>query len=70
MSLAKDSTDAIVPAQIAVNQGMVALSLLQMSSSDGLSASGRALLQNQDVQKNLKYLYQLIDQKLVSKESR
>lgn len=70
MSLAKDSADAIVPAQIAVNQGMVALSLLQMSAADGLSASGRALQKNWAVQKKLKYLYQLIDQKIISRESR
>lgn len=54
----------VVPAQLAVNQGMIAMSLLQMQSPDGLSASGRAIHNNPQVQERIKIFYELFDQKL------
>jgi hypothetical protein len=54
----------VVPAQLAVNQGMIGMSLLQMQSPDGLSASGRAIHNNPQVSERIKIFYELFDQKL------
>lgn len=54
----------VVPAQLAVNQGMIAMSLLEMQSADGLSASARAIHHNPQVSQRLKIFYELFDQKL------
>jgi hypothetical protein len=53
-----------VPVQLSLNQGMIALSLLQITSTDGLSPSGRALLANIETRKTLMTFYRLLDQKL------
>ena len=58
----------VVPTQVAVNQAVIAMSLLQMLSSDGLSASARAFLKNPTVHKDLNLAYQIVDGKLVESE--
>ncbi len=55
----------VVPAQISLNQGMIALSLFQMQAPDGLSISGRAMYKNQEVRSRLKEFYKFADDKLV-----
>ena len=57
-------TNQAVPVQLALNQGMIALSLLQIGSVDGLSPSGRALWRNAEVRTTLAMFYQWLDQKL------
>lgn len=57
----------VVPAQLAVNQGMVGLALLEMQSTDGLSASARALYRNPQVRSRMQNFYQHFDQKIDSK---
>ena len=58
-------TNQAVPVQLALNQGMIALSLMQIGSVDGLSPSGRALWRNAEIRTTLAMFYQLLDQKLV-----
>ncbi len=60
-------TGQVVAAQLAINQGMIALSLLQMQSADGLGASGRAMNKNPKIRERLKYVYKVFDQKLTEK---
>jgi hypothetical protein len=57
----------VVPAQLAINQGMVSLSLLQMLSPDGLGASGRAIFKNTKVRKRMKYAYKILEEKITEK---
>ncbi len=57
-------TNHAVPVQLALNQGMIALSLMQISSVDGLSPSGRALWRNAEIRETLALFYGLLDQKL------
>ena len=54
----------VVPVQISLDQGMIALALGQMRAKDGLSPSGRALMHNSAVQARLSQYYDLIDRKL------
>lgn len=54
----------VVPAQLSLNQGMIALSLLQMQKIDGLSASSRALFADPIIKARLMIFYQLFDRKL------
>ncbi len=58
----------VVPVQLSLDQGMIALALDQMTSRDGMSASGRALLANKQVRARLTGFYQLLDQKLRSQD--
>ena len=55
----------VVPAQISLNQGMIALSLLQMQATDGLSLSGRSVYKNKAVRTRLEEFYRMADEKLV-----
>ena len=61
--LAGDMKGQVVTAQISLNQGMIALSLMQMNSPDGKSVSARALFKNQGVRSRLKRFYELLDEK-------
>ncbi|MGZ5278851.1 MAG: hypothetical protein ACXWC9_02850 [Pseudobdellovibrionaceae bacterium] len=53
--------DQVVASQLSLNQGMIALSLFQMTSADGLSASARALYNNPQVREKLQKFYQMFD---------
>jgi hypothetical protein len=64
LNLTKDRENEVVPAQLAVNQGMIALSALHMLSKDGHSASSRALKKNAATNSRLLYFYLLFDQAL------
>lgn len=64
LNLSPELINTVVPAQLAVNQGMIALALLQMQSTDGKSASGRALYNNQKVKDRMKLFYEIFDAKL------
>ncbi len=55
----------VVPAQISLNQGMIALSLFQMQAPDGLSLSGRSMYKNKKVRNRLEEFYKMADEKLV-----
>ena len=57
-------TGQVVAAQLSLNQGMLALSLLQIESADGLSASARALQKNEATRKRMQRFYKLFDDKL------
>lgn len=61
--------DTIVQAQLAVNQGMIGLALLQMNSPDGMSASARAMLHNPTVRSKMQELYKIIDKQLAKGNS-
>ena len=54
----------VVAAQLSLNQGMLALSLLQIESTDGLSASARALYKHSVTRKKMQRFYNLFDEKL------
>jgi hypothetical protein len=64
LNLSPELVNKVVPAQLAVNQGMIALALLQMQSTDGKSASGRALYKDQKVKERMKLFYEILDAKL------
>lgn len=51
----------IVQAQLAVNQGMIGLALLDMNSNDGMSASARAMYKNPSVRNKMQDMYRVID---------
>ncbi len=57
-------TGQVVASQLSLNQGMLALSLLQMDSSDGLSASARAMNANPVIKSKLQKFYQHFDNKV------
>ncbi len=67
-NISGDFNEQVVPAQLAINQGMIGLSLLQLGSTDGLSASGRALHNHSEVNDRLKYFYNLLDQKISAQD--
>ena len=50
----------VVPAQLALNQGMIALSLLQMQSADGMNVGARAMFENPQVHARLSRFYAMI----------
>lgn len=52
----------VIPAQLALNQGMIALSLFQMAHPAGLSLSSETLFKNPHVKEKLKQFYQDLDQ--------
>lgn len=56
----------VVAAQLSLNQGMGALSLLQIVSPDGLSASARALNKNVNTRARLQQFYAMFDVKAAS----
>ena len=56
----------VVPVQLSLDQGMIALALNQMKDRDGMSPSARAISNNPEVQERLKYFYELIDRKLAA----
>ncbi len=53
----------VVASQLSLNQGMLALSLLQLDSSDGLSASARAMNTNIVIRNKMQKFYQYFDKK-------
>lgn len=65
LHVAGDSRGQIVPAQLSLNQGMIALSLLQMQAPDGMSLSSRLLFGEAKIRERLKEFYQVLDKKLV-----
>jgi len=54
----------VVPVQLSLDQGMIALALEQIDSKDGLSTTGRLLRDNPVVRGKLEEFYHLFDQKL------
>ncbi len=54
----------VVASQLSLNQGMLALSLLQLNSPDGLSASARAMNANTVVRNKMQKFYRHFDKKL------
>lgn len=62
--LKQNSEPDIIPAQLSLNQGMIALSILQMSHPTGLSLSSRSLFQNPEIRKRLQIFYKLLDEAL------
>jgi len=54
----------VVPAQLSLNQAMIALSLLQMHSVDGMSPSGRAIQAVPSVRERMQRFYDLVEKKL------
>ncbi len=54
----------VVASQLSLNQGMLALSLLQLNSSDGLSASARAMNANAVVRSKMQKFYRYFDKKI------
>lgn len=60
----------VVPAQEAISQAVIAISLMQIQSADGLSASGRALFKNQKIRTRMKLAYQIVDGKLNEEASK
>ena len=60
----------VVPAQEAISQTVIAISLMQIQSADGLSASGRALFKNRKVRARMKLAYQIVDGKLKEEASK
>jgi hypothetical protein len=70
LQLTGDTAGQVVPAQLAVNQGMIALSLLQMQSPDGLSASGRAIKENPIVSARLTAFFDLFDKQIAKKDAK
>jgi hypothetical protein len=66
LNVSGPSQGHVVSAQLAVNQGMIGLSLLEMLSADGLSASARALYRNPRTRAEMQTFYRLFDQRSVS----
>ena len=58
------SKGQVIPAQLSLNQGMIALSLLQMLAPDGMSISSRALYDDPVIRGRLQHFYELLDEKL------
>lgn len=56
--------DQVVPMQISVNQGMMALSLLQIKSRDQMTPSGRSLFNNKEVRARLRFFYSKLEKKI------
>ncbi|MDB5037963.1 MAG: cellobiose phosphorylase, partial [Bacteriovoracaceae bacterium] len=56
----------VVPVQLAVDQEMIALSLIQMLSKDGLTPTSRALHNDEKIRSSLKYYYEQLDQKFLA----
>ncbi len=54
----------VIPIQLSLNQGMIALSLLQMQSPDGLSASSRALFNSPAIKSRLLIFYEMFEKNL------
>ena len=54
----------VVASQLSLNQGMLALSLLQLNASDGLSASARAMNANIRVRNKMQKFYHYFDKKI------
>ena len=54
----------VVPAQLSLNQGMIALSLIQMLAPDGMGLSGKTLYENSEIRERLDTFYSLFDRKL------
>lgn len=53
----------VVASQLSLNQGMLALSLLQIEAVDGMSASARALYNNPTTRERMQAFYKLFDLK-------
>ena len=64
LHVAADLKGQVVPAQLSLNQGMVALSLLEIEASDGMSLSARALYRNPETRARLKLFYKYFDEKI------
>ena len=58
------SQGLVVPAQLSLNQGMIALAILQMQSRDGMGLSARKLFQNANARRRLQEFYDLFAAKL------
>ncbi|HUP57099.1 MAG TPA: hypothetical protein VM598_06580 [Bdellovibrionota bacterium] len=64
-----DYRGRVVPVQLSLDQGMIALALEQILSADGLGPSGRALAGDPRASGRLRRYYALIDQKIAGAES-
>jgi hypothetical protein len=58
------SKGEVVPAQLSLNQGVSALSLLEMLSPDGLTPGARAMFANTEVRRRLQNFYDTFEAKL------
>jgi hypothetical protein len=54
----------VIPAQLSLNQGMLALALLQMQDPNGMGISSRQMYSNSVVKSRLQYFYNLFDKKI------
>lgn len=54
----------VVSAQLSLNQGMIALSLLRMRANDKMNLSSRALFENPEIRKRLQEFYRAFDDRL------
>lgn len=54
----------VIPVQLSLDQGMIAIALEQIQSQDGLSTTGRLLRDNDEVRSRLDEFYRLFDRKL------
>lgn len=59
----------VVPVQLALNQGMLALALVSLQSADGLTPSARALQRNSEVRRKLQQFYHLLDLKVAAQRA-
>lgn len=62
--LTGDKTSRVVNVQESLNQGMIALSLLEIQSKDHMSLSARALFKNPLIRKRMNFYYKNFDIKL------
>jgi hypothetical protein len=60
----------VVPVQISLDQAMIAIALLQMRDTEGLSPTAKALRNNPAVAEKLRLYYSLLDQSLESRRDR
>lgn len=56
----------VVPVQLSLDQGMIALALVQIQADDGMTSSARALYDNPQTRSRLELFYRLLDNKLQS----
>jgi hypothetical protein len=58
----------VIPAQLSLNQGMLALALLQMQDPNGMGISSRQMYNNPYVKERLQQFYDLFDAKISGME--
>jgi len=63
-----DDQGKVVPVQLSLDQGMIALALQQIEDSHGFSFSGKALSRDPEASARLKRFYRAIDRKLSASE--